>query len=306
MSRQDKGTPSFRILSGLLWLCLPAEAVLCAVGWHQLPLRLATHFNVDNQPNGWMPRSAWLSISLSITTLSTITATWILGRIKKPDPTSWGLLGMFYVVLGTLVWATDSVIGFNTRARAINITPVVAASMVTAILVVGLTLTTGRGAKLSAVTILADEIHQSMRWGFFFAALSAAFLALAWQVPMVGLRLGLALAIVLMLAAAALAWSGFHYVFTADGVEIRTLGFRLRSIPARFIRSYRIESWSAVGGYGIRALGNRRAYVWGNRGVRLDTTEGEVFLGHRQPERIIRNLDRVVSQCAVDHNQSLC
>jgi hypothetical protein len=74
-------------------------------------------------------------------------------------------------------------------------------------------------------------------------------------------------------------------------VEIRTLGFRLRSIPRAEIKQYAPESWNPLRGYGIRGIGNRRAYVWGNKGVRIETTEGEVFLGHEQPDRIVRDLD---------------
>jgi hypothetical protein len=31
--------------------------------------------------------------------------------------------------------------------------------------------------------------------------------------------------------------------------------------------------------------------VWGNKGVRIMLSDGEVFLGHREPERIIHDLD---------------
>jgi hypothetical protein len=44
-------------------------------------------------------------------------------------------------------------------------------------------------------------------------------------------------------------------------------------------------------GYGIRGIGNTRAYVWGNRVVHITTLEGEVFLGHNDPARIVRDLD---------------
>ena len=33
-------------------------------------------------------------------------------------------------------------------------------------------------------------------------------------------------------------------------------------------------------GYGIRGIGERRAYVWCNSGVRIMLSDGEVFLGH--------------------------
>ena len=112
-------------------------------------------------------------------------------------------------------------------------------------------------------------------------------------VPEGGLRLVMILPAILLLGATALAWSGFHYLFTPAGVEIRTLGFRLRSISADDIQSYASDHWNWLGGYGIRGLGDRRAYVWGNRGVRIKTAHGEVFLGHGKPEKIIRDLDAV-------------
>jgi hypothetical protein len=44
-------------------------------------------------------------------------------------------------------------------------------------------------------------------------------------------------------------------------------------------------------GYGIRGVGNTRAYVWGNQVVHITTLEGEVFLGHNDPARLVRDLD---------------
>jgi hypothetical protein len=103
----------------------------------------------------------------------------------------------------------------------------------------------------------------------------------------------MSLGAILMLGAAALAWSGFHYLFTNAGVEIRTLGFRLRSIPTEQIKEYAVGRWTPTGGYGIRGVGDKRAYVWGNKGVRIKTTDGEIFLGHSEPERIVHDLDLI-------------
>ena len=71
------------------------------------------------------------------------------------------------------------------------------------------------------------------------------------------------------------------------------LGFRLRSIPKQSILSYSIEPWSLIRGYGIRGIGNRRAYVWCNQVVHIKTTNGDIFLGHNDPARIVRDLDMV-------------
>jgi hypothetical protein len=107
------------------------------------------------------------------------------------------------------------------------------------------------------------------------------------------LRLALGLAGIILLLAGGMAWSGFSYVFSSTGVEIRTLGFRLRSIPLDQIRAYAAAPWSMAGGYGIRGLGDKRAYVWSNKGVRIMTSDGEVFLGHSHPDRIVHDLDLI-------------
>jgi hypothetical protein len=88
-----------------------------------------------------------------------------------------------------------------------------------------------------------------------------------------------------------MAWDGFHYYFTRHGVEVRTLRFRLKSIPVLEIKNYEIQPWNPVGGYGIRGLGNRKAYVWGKSGVRVEMYDGEVFLGHNDPQRIVHDLN---------------
>ena len=98
---------------------------------------------------------------------------------------------------------------------------------------------------------------------------------------------------VLLLGVTALAWSGFRYRFTTHGVEISTLGFRLRSIPLQNIKAYAVAPWSALGGYGIRGIGERRAYVWGNTGVRIMLADGEVFLGYAEPEKIMNDLNTI-------------
>ncbi len=90
-----------------------------------------------------------------------------------------------------------------------------------------------------------------------------------------------------------MAWSGFQYRFRRDGVEIRLLGFSLRTIPRDQIVSYSIEPWSLMRGYGIRGIGRTRAYVWGNRVVHIRTQGGDIYLGHEDPERIVRDLDLV-------------
>ena len=117
-------------------------------------------------------------------------------------------------------------------------------------------------------------------------------------VPQGAVRLTGVLMSLLFLVLAAFAWTGFQYRFGPAGMEISTLGFRLRSIPLLQIESYAIEPWNLLRGYGIRGVGTSRAYVWCNRVVHIRTTQGGVFLGHNDPQRIMRDLD------SITHNQA--
>jgi hypothetical protein len=141
--------------------------------------------------------------------------------------------------------------------------------------------------------LLAEETHSGRAWslilllamiGPVIALTLARTAAVLWPMILVG---------VVGLGACAMAWSGFQYRFLRHGVEIRMLGFRLRSIPKQSIVSYSIEPWSFIRGYGIRGIGNTRAYVWCNKVVHIRTSNGEIFLGYNDPERIVRDLDMV-------------
>ena len=139
--------------------------------------------------------------------------------------------------------------------------------------------------------LLAEETHSGRAWTLIILlALMGPLIALA---PMAAVRWPVILAGMVGLFALAMAWSGFQYRFLRDGIEIRMLGFRLRWIPKQSIVSYSIEPWTLLRGYGIRAIGSTRAYVWCNKVVHIRTSNGEVFLGHSDPERIVRDLDMV-------------
>jgi hypothetical protein len=141
--------------------------------------------------------------------------------------------------------------------------------------------------------VLAEETHSGRAWTLIILlALMGPLIALALA-PMAAVRWPVILAGMVGLFALAMAWSGFQYRFLRDGIEIRMLGFRLRSIPKQSIVSYSIEPWNLIRGYGIRGIGSTRAYVWCNKVVHIRTSNGEVFLGHSDPERIVRDLDMV-------------
>jgi len=146
--------------------------------------------------------------------------------------------------------------------------------------------------------VLAEETHSGRSWSFIILlALMGPMIGVALVPSTVG-RWGVVLVAALAIFVFAMSWSGFQYRFLRHGIEIRMLGFRLRSIPKQAIVSYSIEPWAFIRGYGIRGIGRTRAYVWCNQVVHIRTTDGEVFLGHNDPQRIVRDLDMVTGVLA--------
>jgi hypothetical protein len=162
------------------------------------------------------------------------------------------------------------------------------------------TLAEKRGERLP-VTVAPDndaiveEVHNGRPWSGLFLIPIVVLTAIVLVVPNQSGRLAMALVAIVMVLACAMAWDGFHYSFTRHGVEIRTLGFRLKSIPLLQIKKYEVGNWNPLRGYGIRGIGNHKAYVWGNKGVRVEMFDGEVFLGHADPQRIVRDLNVITN-----------
>ena len=144
--------------------------------------------------------------------------------------------------------------------------------------------------------VLAEETHSGRVWVLpLLLALIGPAISLSLARTRTTVVVGAAiLAGLVALGVGAMAWSGFQYRFLQHAVEIRMLGFRLRSIPKQSIVSYSIEPWSLARGYGIRGIGSTRAYVWCNKVVHIKTSNGEIFLGHNDPERIVQDLNMVM------------
>jgi hypothetical protein len=285
----------YRALTAVLWLALPLTGLLYWSVWNQLPARMATHFGVSGQPNGWMPRETSLIFSLGLTFLMLMTFTWALTRVRKPDALAWSLLAMLYLVIVVLFSINGGLLNYNISGTPLNIVPALVVLFVAAITVMVVALMTKRGSELPRHPDVAqaEEVHSAPLWALGFAVITAVELIVIAAVPLRGLRLVMSLPALILLAVTALAWSGFRYRFSSHGVEISTLGFRLRSIPLENIKAYAVAPWNPMGGYGIRGIGERRAYVWGNSGVRIMLSDGEVFLGHREPEKIMNDLNLI-------------
>jgi hypothetical protein len=286
----------FQAFIWLMWLALPITAFRFWLAWDRLPLRMASHFNFNGRPNGWMPRATAFFLALAITAmmLAVFTAlSYVTHKTRVPNTFSWFLLGFFYLVIGFVYAGNSGVVQYNLDGQPMRIN---FGSVLIPLAVVALTaifLSTRRGDSLPTATVIAEETHGSRAWSLLFVTLLLVQIVAAVTIAAPSVRLTSAILGALFAVIALHVWTGFQYFFTSAGVEIRTLGFRLRSIPRKAITQYTVESWNPLRGYGIRGMGNSRAYVWCNQGVRIKTTDGEVFLGHSEPDRIVRDLDAI-------------
>jgi len=284
----------FKTCTWLLWLALPVTALRYWMVWDQLPASVATHFNAAGQPNGWMTRETSLIFALVLTGFMLVVLTAVLYVIQMKnvsDAFSWAFLAFCWLMMGLVYYGSASIIAYNLHGQPVEVGPLLFGVPVLVIVLTAIYLGSKRGHPLPQQTWIAEEVHASKLWASVFALPIIVESVVFVAVPIASVRLGLGLMLVIFSVVMIHAWTGFHYRFGAYGVEISTLGFRLRSIPHNQIKEYAEKSWSPLRGYGIRGVGPDRAYVWGNRGVLIKTLSGEVFLGHNQPERIIHDLD---------------
>jgi hypothetical protein len=289
----------YKTVTMLLWLAPVAMGIRYAQVWERLPLRMASHFDAADRVNGWMSRDAafYFDLGLLIVLAAVFTAV-VYVVLNKYDlvKLSWALLIVLHAEIWAMVHTLSSTLDYNLNGSAISIAPLLVVNVVGAIVIAAFALGDKRGTALSTSDVLAEEIHSGKKLGAFFLLPVAVLAMIALTIPNSTARVALGATAVIVALAYAMAWDGFHYYFTRHGVEIRTLGFRLKSIPVLQIKNYEIQSWNPIRGLGVRGVGNRKAYVWGRTGVRVEMYDGEVFLGHSDPQRIVHDLNVIKHQ----------
>jgi len=287
----------YKALIAAMWLSPLYIAFRYWQVWNQLPARMVTHFGANGRPNGWMTPQESLTFSLVLSGMVLLLFTAILAyasrRMHALNTTGWALMGFFYVIGAVITVICDSVLRYNLSQSSVPVTVIGVAIFLSIFILLVIFLRAQRGTVLPASEVIREETHAAPGIALLLVVPAVPMIASAVIVPIVGIKLTLAAAALALIGAAAMAWDGFHYFFSPAGVDIRTLGFRLRSIHAADILDYAVDRWNPLRGYGIRGIGARRAYVWGNTGVRIELSDGEVFIGHREPERIIHDLDFV-------------
>jgi hypothetical protein len=106
----------FKPLTWLMWLALPITALKYWRVWDRLPLRMAIHFDANWQPNGYSSREGALMLGLGITAamLLFFTIGALVAHALKPA-VAWPLLLAFYVGLGFLWYANNSIVEWNLK-----------------------------------------------------------------------------------------------------------------------------------------------------------------------------------------------
>jgi len=284
----------YKTLTALLWLAPAALGFRYWQIWDRLPARVAGHFDAAGRANGWLTREASLYYTVGFLAFLAAIFTVVLYAVERKYPLaklSWALLAFLHLEIWSVAYGLNSTLNYTLYGTPVAIVqlPIVTGLGVLAIVIVALW--EKRGNALSQSELVAEEVHAGKAWSVVFLAPVIVLVAVALAVPNSVARMTLCVVGFVMLTALAMAWDGFHYYFSRHGVEIRTLGFRLKSIPLLQIKNYEIQKWNPVRGFGIRGVGNHKAYVWGKTGVRVQMYDGEVFLGHNDPQRIVHDLN---------------
>jgi Domain of unknown function (DUF1648) len=289
-----------------------ALAVRTAVVWDELPPVMMSHFDVQGNPNGWMPRDVFFVLSFSVIMFVLVLMAVMTERIGSRKPSAgWALLVVGWVTDACLISVFWAAITANLEHAPLRVVPVWVLFFVLIPLVLAVSidwrwwLSPSRreaARQFASAQLITEQTHGSTTVALIFVLLAAGIGTLPFLLPSNGrpaFVVPLAGAIVvLILASAVWAWRGFVYRFTTAGIEVRALGIRLRSIPISQIGDFRSERCNPLtdfGGWGIKGFGSNTAYIWGGHKVlHIRTHHGDVYLGHNDPERLARDLEAIM------------
>jgi MFS family permease len=301
-----------RMLAWLPMLGVFALAARAAAVWDRLPLVMASHFVADGTANGWMPRNAFFVVSFVSVIPAIVLLAFLADRVGRRKPLAGaGLLALNWLVSALLLSVFWGAIDANLDHGPLRIAPV----WVLTLVVVPLALAIGidwrwwfspqRKAALQedrAARVIAEERHGVPAWAILFLMIAVGTVA-----PVIAQRprhtpgpfVAMMVVVILVMFISALwAWRGFVYRFTTAGVEVRALGIRLRRIPLSQIREFKAEEVHPLtdfGGWGVKGFGSDTAYIWGGHtALHIKTNQGDVYLGHKDPERLVRDLEAIM------------
>jgi uncharacterized membrane protein YhdT len=107
----------FQIAAGLTWLALPLTALNYRRAWDRLPQRMAVHFDINWQPNGWTSKEGSLMLALGATTFMVVTFTIAAYAMQRSASVSslsrWAMIAVFYGLLVFVYFINNWVVERN-------------------------------------------------------------------------------------------------------------------------------------------------------------------------------------------------
>jgi hypothetical protein len=104
-----------KLVIPVIWTLAGALVVKLWRAWSQLPDRVAVHFGISMQPNGWSSKSALGAAVLVAVIGQASLATWLILRVSSVS----GMIAVIQLVVSAvLVCAFWQVINYNTRGTS--------------------------------------------------------------------------------------------------------------------------------------------------------------------------------------------
>ncbi|HEY3929379.1 MAG TPA: DUF1648 domain-containing protein [Candidatus Koribacter sp.] len=295
---------NWKIAMAVPWLGFAAMLLDISRSYGQLPARIAAHFNAAGVANGWMPKHQLFTEVCLISFGLLCLFTFLLSRVTHVGGIGWLVMVAEYFAMGTLLMVTHGMMQIGLGETQTLDFPIGKwASFMAGVLVAGEifhVFALRRDVDVDHGQFVALERHGSNRAAAGLAGVAVAMLGLPLALDVSGPgRMIPAVVGFVTLICAIWAYTGFVYRLSTNGLEIRMLGVPIRFVSAAQIASVNARACDALkdfGGWGIRGIGNMRAYVWGgDRCVHIHTHAGEdIYLGSSDAQQLARELESLV------------
>lgn len=288
----------FRWLIAVPWVMLPLLAWHIASMRTVLPREMATHFDAHGRPNGWESPAQFAIFGLTFLFFELSIMSFAMVRTFRVQSLWRSLPVIAYLAVGisfTMFWQVLDHAAYGQPMTQVWPTPAIVpvVALLFAVTAICSVKSEDSSKAYGPHILIAEEHHRSLLQLLFVVPGIGIGIYLSISNPGPLRYMGIFLLAVMSWVAVAVL-EGFRYLVRTDGLQIKGFLLPLRFVPRSAIRSYRADRWKGLG-YGIRVTSAGTAYIWGGRDVvNIATDTGDIMLGHAQPERLIRDLDRMM------------
>jgi hypothetical protein len=298
LMQQSKSSWLEKILIIVPWATIPILALHFSAVRNDLPARIAVHFDMNGRPNGWQSPEMFVGFSTFFLLLAITVMSFVLLRSFRLRSLTVAVTLIHYFTIGVVFVVCWQVLDHAAYGRPMSqIWPMPGAipAMGLMLAILALVQMPHAGLQPSSMGVLiAEEHHKSPLQLLWILPGAAIGLWMAFTLPSAGRLIGVFLTAIMAWVGFAVL-EGFKYIVRSDGVQVKGFLLPLRFIPRSSIHSYRTEPWTGLG-YGIRLTCTGTAYIWGGKNVvNIATDHGNVMLGHYSPERLISDLDQMMT-----------